>query len=506
MRAAQYVRMSTEHQQYSIENQQAVIAEYAERCGFEVVETYSDPARSGLTLAGRPGLRKLLEHVLSGAQTYDAVLVYDVSRWGRFQDVDESAYYEFLCKKAGVRVHYCAEPFDSNDGSTMAALFKSLKRAMAGEYLRELSEKVWAGQRRMADRGYKQGGSAGYGLRRLLIDQSGKIKGILEHGERKSVDSDRVIYVLGPLEEVQIVREIFDWWVNEELSAPQIAKRLNERGVSRAPYGKWAASIVLDLLHHPKYMGTMVYNRINKRLGVPEKQNPFDQWVLKIGCFPGIVSPQLFYAAQQRFIHPRDLSDRELLERLQRVLEKQGELSQDIIDAAPEVPSSYHYVRRLGSLGNAYTQLGYCANNRFVRGGQSANHLRHLRHTLGAQFVSALQALGTHASVDKNHLSVHLRVEGNGAYRVGVATVKKLRRREISWEVRIRGASAHSWLLVARLAEDSITILDYLLVQVPRAQGTIAINEKKACTARLGTRVEEAARALIHGRLSRSRG
>src|SRR5271157_5988819 len=142
IRAAQYVRMSTEHQQYSIENQQAVIAEYSEQHGFTVVCTYADAARSGLDLAHRPGLRQMLADVVSSQPGYEAILVYDVSRWGRFQDADESAYYEFLCKKAGVRVHYCAEPFDSEDESIAAALIKSLKRAMAGEYLRELSAKT----------------------------------------------------------------------------------------------------------------------------------------------------------------------------------------------------------------------------------------------------------------------------------------------------------------------------------------------------------------------------
>ena len=121
MRAAEYVRMSTEHQQYSIDNQRLAIAEYAKACGFEIVRTYADPARSGLDLAHRPGLKQLLQDVIGGSREYDAVLVYDVSRWGRFQDTDESAYYEFLCKRAGVRVHYCAELF-SNDGSLIATL------------------------------------------------------------------------------------------------------------------------------------------------------------------------------------------------------------------------------------------------------------------------------------------------------------------------------------------------------------------------------------------------
>jgi len=37
------------------------------------------------------------------------ILVYDVSRWCRFQDVDESAYYECICKRAGINFAYCAE-------------------------------------------------------------------------------------------------------------------------------------------------------------------------------------------------------------------------------------------------------------------------------------------------------------------------------------------------------------------------------------------------------------
>ncbi|MGB2890006.1 MAG: recombinase family protein [Candidatus Acidiferrales bacterium] len=112
--AAQYIRMSTEHQQYSLENQSAAIQKYAESKGFEVVRTYSDAARSGLVLRHRTGLRQLLQDVVGGTPAYRAILVYDVSRWGRFQDTDESAHYEFLCKSAGVPVHYCAEAFANN--------------------------------------------------------------------------------------------------------------------------------------------------------------------------------------------------------------------------------------------------------------------------------------------------------------------------------------------------------------------------------------------------------
>ena len=122
---------------------------------------------------------------------FSVILVYDVSRWGRFQDADESAYYEFICKEAGIAVHYCAEQFE-NDGSLSATIIKSMKRAMAGEYSRELSMKVFAGQCRLITLGFRQGGNAGYGLRRQLIDEHRQPKGELAIGLQKSLQTDRV--------------------------------------------------------------------------------------------------------------------------------------------------------------------------------------------------------------------------------------------------------------------------------------------------------------------------
>jgi DNA invertase Pin-like site-specific DNA recombinase len=139
--AAQYVRMSTEHQQYSLQNQSAAIQKYAEANALVIVQTYSDAAKSGVILRRRPGLRQLLRDVVGGAAGYRVILVYDVSRWGRFQDTDESAHYEFLCKSAGVPVHYCAETF-GNDSSFANMMMKALKRTMAGESGERLTSKL----------------------------------------------------------------------------------------------------------------------------------------------------------------------------------------------------------------------------------------------------------------------------------------------------------------------------------------------------------------------------
>jgi len=133
--AAEYVRMSTEHQRYSTDNQRTAIRSYAERRGYEIVRTYADEGKSGLNLGGRLALQELLQDVEAGQAHFRAVLVYDVSRWGRFQDPDEAATYELRCRRAGVDVHYCAEQFE-NDGSIGSSIIKTVKRAMAGEYRR----------------------------------------------------------------------------------------------------------------------------------------------------------------------------------------------------------------------------------------------------------------------------------------------------------------------------------------------------------------------------------
>ena len=128
--AAQYLRMSTEHQQYSIEHQAHIIGLYAAQHGFEVIHSYVDAGKSGLVLKHRKALGQLLNDIVAAPQAYRAILVYDVSRWGRFQDIDEAAYYEFTCKRAGFTVHYCAEVF-VNDATASSLIMKTLKRVMA---------------------------------------------------------------------------------------------------------------------------------------------------------------------------------------------------------------------------------------------------------------------------------------------------------------------------------------------------------------------------------------
>jgi DNA invertase Pin-like site-specific DNA recombinase len=301
----------------------------------------------------------MIEDVQNGQINFSSILVYDVSRWGRFQDADESAYYEYVCRRAGVSVHYCAEQFE-NDGSPMSSVMKTMKRTMAGEYSRELSTKVFAGACRLIQMGFKQGGSAGFGLRRALIDQNRQHKGVLKIGEHKSIQTDRVILIPGPEEEVKIVRWIYQAFVNEGKNELEIARALNAQGVLTDFGRAWTRATIHQVLTNEKYIGNNVYHRTSFKLKRKHVVNPQDKWIRADGKFEGIIEPSLYHTAQGIILaRSRKLSNDEMLEKLRGVLKQHGRLSGILIDETDDLPSSTAFRSRFGSLVSAYKLIGY---------------------------------------------------------------------------------------------------------------------------------------------------
>jgi len=330
-----------------------VIREYATRRNMEIVMVYSDEGKSGLSIQGRASLAGMIADVESKRTNFSCILVYDVSRWGRFQDADESAYYEYLCKRAGIAVHYCAEQFE-NDGSNISSIFKSVKRGMAGEYSRELSAKVFRGACRLIQLGFKQGGTAGFGLRRMLVDHTGQKKGLLKMGEHKSIQTDRVILVPGPEEEVEIVRWMYNAFVNEEKSEGEIMKLLNERGILTDFQRPWTRGTVHEVLTNEKYLGHNVYHRTSCKLRQRHVEIRADN------AFVGIIDSALFLAAQSIILtRSHKWSDEEMLEKLRGILTQHGRISGILIDEADDLPSSSAFRNRFGSLVSAYRLIGY---------------------------------------------------------------------------------------------------------------------------------------------------
>jgi len=393
VRAAEYVRMSTEHQKYSTDNQSEAIRRYAERRGYEIVQSYADEGKSGLNLGGRLALQRLLDDVESGRADFNALLVYDVSRWGRFQDPDEAASYELRCRQAGVQVHYCAEQFE-NDGSMGSSIIKTVKRAMAGEYSRELSVKVFAGQANLIRLGYRQGGVAGYGLRRLLVDQAGEPKGTLDFGEHKSIATDRVILEPGPDAEVEIVREVYRLFVDRGQSEREIADQLNERGILTDLGRPWTRGSVHQLLINEKYIGNNVWARTSFKLKTARVQNSREEWIRADGAFTGIVDRDMFVRAQEIIRARSDrLSDERMLELLAQILDRRGYLSGIIIDEVDDCPSSSAFRSRFGSLLRAYALVGFSPDHDY-RYLETNRKLRALHPTIVASVIAGIESVG----------------------------------------------------------------------------------------------------------------
>jgi DNA invertase Pin-like site-specific DNA recombinase len=394
--------MSTEHQQYSTSNQMDALREYAKRHGLEIVKEYSDEGKSGLSIQGRNALAQMIRDVQNVQPGFSHILVYDVSRWGRFQDADESAHLEFICRKAGVTVHYCAEQFE-NDGSPVSTIVKGVKRAMAGEYSRELSAKVFRGACHLIKLGFKQGGAAGFGLRRMLIDQNGDRKTMLKFGEHKSIQTDRVILVRGPEEEVRLVQWIYQTFIEEGKNESEIAGLLNAQGTLTDLGRPWTRGTVHQILTNEKYIGNNVYCRTSFKLKLKHVANPPDKWIRADGAFEGIIEPAVFFKAQGIILaRSRKFTNEEMLEKLRSLLERHGHISGILIDEADNLPSSTAFRHRFGSLVSAYRLIGY--DPQIDYGFIEINRrLRKQHPEMVASVIGQIEALGASAHWDKQN-------------------------------------------------------------------------------------------------------
>lgn len=461
LRAAEYVRMSTEHQQYSTENQSDKIRAYAEQRNMQIVRTYADQGKSGLRIDGRQALQQLIKDVESGAADFQIILVYDVSRWGRFQDADESAYYEYICRRAGIQLAYCAEQFE-NDGSPGSTIVKGVKRAMAGEYSRELSTKVFAGQCRLIELGYRQGGSAGYGLRRVLIDQAGSIKSELARGEHKSLQTDRVILMPGPDTEVQTVNQIYRWFIDEGLPESQIASRLNNHGIHTDQDRDWTRATVREVLSNEKYVGNNVYNRISFKLKKHRITNQPDMWIKKEGAFEAIVSPEAFYIAQGILrARAHRFSNEELIEKLRNLYQHRGFLSGLIIDETEGMPSASAYIHRFGSLISAYQVVGFTPDRdyRFL---EINRFLRRLHPEIVSQTERVIADIG--GLIERDPATDLLTVNREFSISLVLSRCQSLDSGRRRWKVRFDTSLAPDITVAVRLDETNQAPLDYYLL------------------------------------------
>ncbi len=304
-RAAAYLRCSTDRQEQSIPDQKIALEAYALEEGLEVIRWFEDEGRSGTQEANRPAFQELIRIVENGQKDFQLILVYDVTRWGRWADANAPAYWEHHCKRHQVPVIFTHEQF-KNDGTVGSHLHKHIQFSSAGQYAVDLAKVTVRGMKSNAKKGFFSGGQPPYGYRRLLCEEDGTPIQVLGPGERK-LDDQKVRLTLGPEAEVKCIRRIFRLYTVHGYTVKSIVKKLNEErlnGGVPAPLGRaWSISTIYGILRNRVYTGAIIFNRRCKsHLIYPESiggHHDESEWVITEDSHEAIVSVDMWGKCQK---------------------------------------------------------------------------------------------------------------------------------------------------------------------------------------------------------------
>lgn len=294
-----YRHSGQDKQEFSIPIQRERTEEFALKNNVEIIHEETDHGETGI-VAERPGFERLFNDWIQNpdAPEFDYVFVYDVTRWGRFQKDDQAAYYSFLCNQQGKEVIYVERGFQED--KFVANLQTTIERYMAAEYSRKLSEKVFYGCMNISREGYSAGGVAPYGMSRMLLDVHKKPIRILKKGEHKQIANERVIFVPSEDGESEIVKQIFNLFVDQLYTEEEIVDYLNENEILSSNESFWTKQKILKVLTNEIYIGTRVYNKTWGRLKQKGRKNPRSEWVVVPDAFPATIDEKIFAKAQER--------------------------------------------------------------------------------------------------------------------------------------------------------------------------------------------------------------
>lgn len=277
-----YLRVSTEMQVdgYSLEAQKNCLKKFAEREELVIAGVYEDAGKSGKSIEGRPAFRRMLSDIESGAGI-DYVMVYKLSRFGRnAADILNSLE---LLQTYDVNLICIEEGIDSSQ--TSGKLLISVLSAVAEIERENILEQTMNGRREKARQGKWNGGPAPYGY--MIKDE------ILSINE----------------EEAEIVRTIYDKYVNTRLGYSGIAKYFNLQGIKKTPrkesdIEEFSAHFIQLLIDNPVYCGKIAYGRRIKER-VKGKKNEYKlvkqkEYCLVDGQHEGIISEELWQKAQEK--------------------------------------------------------------------------------------------------------------------------------------------------------------------------------------------------------------
>jgi site-specific DNA recombinase len=296
MQVALYVRVSSERQDIdlSIAAQLKALIEYASRNGHEVVKEYIDEAESGRSI-DRPGFREMIATVHQKSSSFQAILVWKLSRFARNRE--DSIVYKSLLRRHGVQLVSINEPLEDTPAGK---LLEGVIEVIDEFYSTNLAQDVVRGQRENAARGFSNGGKPPYGYVHVKVKDGPKLRTKFEIDPKTA----------------PIVQRIFRECLSGK-GLKVITRSLNADGLTSRTGKKWGTTSIEKILHNEAYTGTLVWGRRAKYPGRAGNsallQRTEDAW-------PAIVDRATFIQAQAKLsarapwaIHPRQVDSAYLL-------------------------------------------------------------------------------------------------------------------------------------------------------------------------------------------------
>ena len=287
MKTAIYARVSSEKQakEGTIESQIEALRDYAKANNLTISHECIDDGVTGTTLI-RPGLDQLRDLIAEGL--IEGILILSPDRLSRKQAHQILLMDEF--KKQNIQVIFTTQQFEDNaEGNLMLQI-----QAAVSEYERaKILDRTRRGRKYAVKNGQMLGSMSPYGYR------------FMPKGDGKPTH-----WEIEP-REVEIVRNIFDLYVNQRMKGTQIARHLESEGIqTRSGTTKWWCSVVYRILKSEAYIGNayMYKNSYIEPLKTPkskkyrkvknsaQKARPRDEWI-SIPVTPSI-DQHLWNAAQ----------------------------------------------------------------------------------------------------------------------------------------------------------------------------------------------------------------
>jgi hypothetical protein len=283
---------------------------------------------------------------------YSTVLVYDVSRWGRFQNADASAYYDYHCRLHGVKVVYVAEAFGI-EVTPMSTLLKSMKRVMAAEYSRDLATKSRAGQDRVVAMGYQIGPLPALGFRRCSVSADGKSRQVLARGQRKIALTDRVEWILGPDSELGLVRRICQEYATGRSCFKDLESMATREHWVDHQGNRLTRHSIARLVRNEALVGNFVWGRRGHAGRILQSEPS-----RATGSVPRIIDDETWTRMQTRLAtEPAIKSDELLLDELRQAFARKPDLvTRDLLAEGCSHPRTYR--SRFGSWPNIVKAAG----------------------------------------------------------------------------------------------------------------------------------------------------